>query len=413
MEMIRRALRTHSCDWVGALVCLIMLPGLTGCGVGNSVDFSSWVNRYNNNVSDVRKQQLLLNIMRASDNMPLTFTAVQVVRGNGQATSGATLGGSLSNTSVVQAGTATSFTLANALTPGANFSVTDGFGFDVSVLDTAEFYQGLRTPVSLDTFNYYLSHGIPAELLLNLLIERVSLATDGVTVTYVNTPGTPGHAAFLAAIDRFLKLGITSEIVTRRMPFGTIEAADVKDPAAIGQIAAAVKAGLVLEPVAGGYRLVQMSQFARLCVMSRDNLTPALPAAALCVASPQRTAVTGAPESIGATLAIQPRSTLGVFSYLGNIVRAETRTGQQPVAMHTAEAQSYGQAGAAQSLFRVIEGRPRADDLATIGYRGSVFSIPNDEQGHSAAVMTLLLELLSLSKSVNAVPPTGTVILSR
>lgn len=86
------------------------------------MEFTSWLNRYNNNVTDGRKQQLLLNILRTGDNMPLTFTAVSVVRGNGQAATTASLGGSAGNTTVAQAGVATSYTLATQLTPGVSFS---------------------------------------------------------------------------------------------------------------------------------------------------------------------------------------------------------------------------------------------------------------------------------------------------
>src|SRR5690348_10712369 len=122
---------------VRALAVTALSLGLAACG--NFMPFDIWVKRYNANVERQSNDLLLLNIVRAGQHMPLLFTGVQVVRGNGSVTSGVTVGGSVTGTTTSQLGTNTIFGWTGVVTPGASISATDGFNFDVAVLDTAEF----------------------------------------------------------------------------------------------------------------------------------------------------------------------------------------------------------------------------------------------------------------------------------
>jgi hypothetical protein len=401
------------------LVGLVALGGVAGCG--GAVDFTSWVTSYNNSVDQAQNKLLLLNVMRASGNMPLLFTGVQVVRGNGATSSGVTVGGVASNTSASQLGTQSIYSVASTVTPGVTLSVTDGFNFDVAILDTAEFYTGLLTPISVDTFHYYSSQGIPSELLLNLFVERMTVTEDGVAVTYVNNPATPGYTAFRSALDGMLKAGISTEIVVSQVPVGPLlHDADLKD---IKSLIAGAQANLFPAPVPGGYRMMRAVKFSRFCFMATGADAPILPQSALCAASPKRRKATIAESTqppnrpsegelalAKSTLLVQTRSTRDLFSYLGMLVRGQTEAGLPPLPLHTTEAENYNALGKGPWLFRVIKDHPQSDDLASINYLGSTYSVPRNEQGHSATVMALMMQLLSLSKSINSIPNTGTVV---
>lgn len=404
-------------SWLKAALGLALLAGLSACG-NSAMDFTSWVTRYNHTVDRAQNKLLLLNVMRASGNMPLLFTGVQVVRGNGSVAGGITLGGVASNTSTSQLGTQSIYTVGTTLLPSATMQVSDGFNFDVAVLDTSEFYQGLLTPISVDTFHYYISQGIPSELLLHLLVERLTVTENGVRTTYANLPGTPGHASFRTALNFLLKAGISTETVASKLPVGPVlRDNDLKD---VRALAAGTQGGLVLDPVPGGYRLVRFTKFSQFCFMASASDAPSVPASTLCAASPKRRGPHEATPPLHAsraeleagnfTIQIQTRSTRDLFSYLGSVVRGQTEAGLTPLALESPEALAFDTLGKGHVLFRVVKNNPRADDIASIDYRGALYSVPNDEQGHSATVMSLIVQLLSLSKSVNSVPNTGTVV---
>ena len=80
--------------------------------------------------------------------------------------------------------------------------------------------------------------------------------------------------------------------------------------------------------------------------------------------------------------------------------------------MLTPEVQEFAPRNTGMALFRVIKGSG-GDSLATTDYRGGSYSIPAEEQGVSATVLSIVTQLLSLSKSVNSVPNTGTVVVAR
>jgi hypothetical protein len=403
-----------------AACCIAALSTLGGCG--NAMPFDAWVKRYNSNVDRAQNDLLLTNVVRAGKHMPLLFTGVQVVRGSGQVTSGVGVGNTSTYQTTSQFGTATIAGWMNAFTPTATLSATDGFNFDVSILDTSEFYKGLLTPVTPDTFGFYLGQGIPTEMLLNLLVERITITENGQTRNYINDPAGARYEAFRTVLAHMLQLGLTTEVVSTELPVGPVltptEAGDVKN------LVAAATAGLIPKPTPhGGFQLVKLTKAARFCFMASKPGLPVLPQASLCKASPARHGGHVAPagprppsgdetlEFEKAAMTIQLRSTRSVFSYLGRLVIQQTEDGQPALEMQTPEVQEFAPRGTGMALFRVVRGSG-GDSLATTDYRGGSYSIPAGQQGVSATVLSIVTQLLSLSKSVNSVPSTGTVVVA-
>jgi hypothetical protein len=405
-----------------AAACLVLSLGLAACAT--TVNFSSWVLGYNISVEQAQNQLTLLNIMRASEDMPLLFTGVQVVRGNGQTTAGANIGITASSQVTSVPGTNSADTSVKALAPGASLQVSSGFNFDVVVLDSSEFYQGLLTPIGIDAMHSYMKKGVPAELILLLLVERITLTVGGVPTTYVNNPVDPDYNRFRSTLANLLKLGLTTEVESSNLPVGPLLTdADVKND--LKSLFAAAQAGLLLFPEKGGYRFMKRNTAARLCFMGGGNDVPELPQNSLCTASPKKRTALKTPaepqrpanevQSLAdAEMSVQTRSTRDLFSYLGRLAHGQTDAGRDsvtlelPEALELPDAAAYHNISKGHSLFRVVKDRPRPDDLASIEYRGSVYSLPNE--GYSATVLMVLQQLFSLSKSVNSVPATGSVV---
>ena len=404
----------------GMLACAAVSLGLSACAT--TVDFSSWAVGYNNSVEQARNQLMLLNIVRASEDMPLLFTGVQVVRGNGQNTIGPSIGSTRSITGNSASGVLASTSVTNALAPSVSLQVSSGFNFDVVVLDSAEFLQGLLTPISVLTFNHYARQGIPKELLLHLLVEKITITSPGKpTATYRNDPLGRDYKQFRVALTSLLEYRLTTEVGSSASeaigPLLTDE--DLK----AGRATEFSKTlpGLFLAKVPGGYRFYRPGgMVANFCFLGEESGESALPQTSLCADSPLRkaklagsaaeTADKNVLNTVNASMTVEMRSTNTVFNYLGDLVRYQAESGDDIINLYSPEALAYQHQGKSRALFHVLVNQPRPYDIAAVDYRGKTFSLPLEEQGYAATVLQVLNQLFSLSKSVNAIPSTGTVV---
>ena len=410
---VRRKLRV--------LGCAVLSLGLSACATMS--DFSSWTVGYNNSVEQARNQLMLLNIVRASENMPLLFTGIQVVRGNGQTV----VGGGLGITSTVQgtsvSGAPTSTTVVNTLAPSVNLQVVSGFNFDVVVLDSAEFLQGLLTPISVLTFNHYVRQGVPIELLLHLLTEKITITLPGrPTVTYINDPLSRDFKEFRLLIADLLKLRITTEVGNSSSEAigPLLTDADLKSGAST-EFSKALP-GLVLAKVPGGYRFIRPGgTIANFCFLGEETGQSSLPQTSLCADSPLRKAKQAAAvgdesadkkvlTTFEGAMSVQMSSTNDVFNYLGRLARFQAESDNDILNLDSPEAIAYNRQAQNRAVFRVVKNQPKPHDIASVQYRGTVYSLPLEEQGYSATTLMVLNQLFSLSKSVNSIPSTGTVL---
>ena len=416
----KRPYRERVRSRLGTLACAAFSLTLTSCAT--MVDFSSWAVGYNKSVEEARNQLMLLNIIRASENMPLMFTGVQVVRGNGQNTVGGSAGITRSITDTTASGALASTTETNALAPSISLQVSSGFNFDVVVIDSAEFLKGLLTPVSVSTFNHYTQHGIPEELLMHLLVENITISKAGQpTMTYRNNPLGPDYKQFLVALTSLLDYGFTTEISSSSgETIGPLLTdADLKSGRSI-EFSKTVP-GLVLAKVPGGYRFIRPGgAVANFCFMGEKSNRSRLPETSLCADSPARKARkadaaadssgNNAVKTVDASMLVRMRSTSEVFKYLGNLAHYQAKSPGNLVKLYSPQATAYPHQGKSNALFRVLKDQSKANDVAVVEYRGAVYSLPGDDQGYSATVLTVLSQLFSLSKSVNSIPSTGTVV---
>lgn len=395
--------------------------GLSGCG--GAVDFSTWVVAYNRTVDRAQNQIALMNVLRAGDNMPLVMSSVQVVRGNGTTSTGVGTAGNASYTTYLQPTSAYIDSVIGSVTPSASLAVTDGFNFDVAILDTAEFEQGFLTPIRVSTLSLFLQRGIPIEVLLDLFVESATFTkANGATTTAYNDPASPSYDYFQGGLKAVLKLGMTTEPFPPFVPVGPVlTAADVKGN--LKSVVEGAKGGLLLMPAPGGFQLNMPSTLVRLCFINADPAGPDIPQNALCTNSPKRRPQTAASHSgperaglevqteNGGSLSFTFRSTRDVFTYLGRLAQAELEHGPGVVPMlEQPRPQSQG-GPRLVPLFHVVKEQSQPTDLVDVMYRGANYSIPKDDASYSAEVLNLLDELVKLSKSINAIPATGTVVL--
>ena len=379
----------------------------------SAVDFSQWASGYNKAVEQSHNENLLLNMVRVAYNRPMHFSTISVVRGNGQVTR------------AVSALLPMRDFLAlarNGASLSPSFAVTSGFNFDMASLDTAEFLSGFLTQISASTIHYYVNQGVPRELLFNLFIEQLEISVGGRTQVYDNDPNTPGYQKFTEALRNLLTIGLTTESVILGATVGPIlSETEAKDPLRQQTL---MQPGMAMEKISSasgsGYKLVKYARVARFCFKADENMREKLPAHVLCGAAErhagqadQTLGVGSAYKEFGdASLMVVPRSTSGVFNYLGNLIYRQAESSPPyRLALKSEEMKNYNYLGRGDDLIRVLKNQPHEGDLVRVEFEGATYSVPAEQQGHSALVMSIVSQVLNLSKSVNSIPVSSSVIL--
>ncbi|HZL60007.1 MAG TPA: hypothetical protein VFC38_09945 [Stellaceae bacterium] len=206
-----------------AMAAAILGSGLAGCAIVDQ--FSGRAIEYNLQAEQANDQQLLLNVVRASQRRPLQFTGLQSITGTASASAGTTWTFPFGEATHRPKGAVSpdSFVFTNSMSGGPTFTVP--------VLDTQEFYQGILNPISLQIFDFYVEQNYPKELLFDLLVSQASVAwTEGGTrheKIYRNTPSSDEELAqFHTLIEYLLAMGLTTERIETTTDFGPpIEAA--------------------------------------------------------------------------------------------------------------------------------------------------------------------------------------------
>ena len=146
--------------------CLVMICVML-CGCTSSLHVANDGIEYSRAAEDAANRELLLNVVRAKERRPLRFTAFTKFAGSRRLTVGS---GELGLNFGDDAGNAT-------LAPSV--SIETGPNYDVTVLGSREFYNGIVTPVSADLLNYFIAQGFPRVLVAYLFIRRVNVCEEG------------------------------------------------------------------------------------------------------------------------------------------------------------------------------------------------------------------------------------------
>jgi hypothetical protein len=372
---------------------------LTGCATPGSiskeaVDANLAFERQNNDL-------LLLNILRASKDLPMHFSRINTVRmtaGIAGLNARATLP-SVGALPVVGSGAQ-----IGPLTQRAGFEI-GGAGpglpsLDVTPLDGQEFMQGVMAPVSTATIPILSEVGWPTELLMYLLIDSLSITTAETSRLLQNDPRHPTYREFRAYVAALQPgdcvLVPKNGTPTRYTP--DYSTAIPAQPTLEGAVAARA-GGLVPFTSSGGYYFgTPTRQMALNCSApvddkgKRQQVAPSLQAlrqnftlqARSESAQPKPEALAAGVEDVSATL----RSPYGVLAYLG--------------ALH--------QKGE-KHLFHVTAGP--TDSLTVIAKAdllGESFHIPAQAAGSTTAKsLAIAWQLLQLQSKGSTAPVTGTV----
>jgi hypothetical protein len=137
----------------------MLVVGLGGCSASNVIDL--YTADYRETAASAADAQLLLNILRAKDDLPIHFSDLSVIHGSIQWTAAAAAG-----IPIVQNGSMTPTTISPVL------SAQNSPTFDVGTLDTQDFTRGMLSPADPKIVKQLFDQGIDSRLLALLFIAE-------------------------------------------------------------------------------------------------------------------------------------------------------------------------------------------------------------------------------------------------
>lgn len=380
-------------------------------------------------------EMLLLNIIRASQQKPMYFTGLADV----SMTDTAKLAGTLS----LPFGRNT--TSAFDFSPSFTFEARPGF--KIQILDNKEFIRAIHAPATLDTLDFFLSLGWPAEFLLYMFTESVVVhgkRLPNVAFSVAKTKERHGAKARAKIIGK--KQGLTDfkghvehlagqtkviEVDIKRVPAGPVLAASaVEQRQVLTQILALKEKGISLEDAcqvsreidrpksksnislpkeflngldcgAGAAKKYVMLKRVSKKVLAYEFKKPDGTMVNCTVADSMR-----APASKECVIKqLNLRSVQGMLYFLGQIAQAYAHDGTMP----NRPVGVPGLFGRGVSLFAVWKGQTDGKTAVSVEYDSETYNVSAKENNLSMLSFNLISQLISLLKDPKNIPKSSTI----
>lgn len=415
---------------------------LSGCGATNSTTFRSMSAAYREVVESYSNDNILINVVRASQKMPVSFLDIPSIMGTGNVSASAGI------SSTVYSANPGSFSgflqpwsgavgLANYI-PNASMSVSGGYTFTQSSLDNATFMKPFLSAIQPEIVGYLsANHAAPKSVLYSLVVDSIDVVTDkkDVVASFVNDPAKENYLDFQRVLYVLVAAGLSVEPTFMKVPQSPVmDEATMR--ASMGMFTAALASGITVDEIATPgrpkrYQLVRLLPQFRMClnrtdglVLFGDSLAPSMYCAeAFKARAPSRTATelgkllagSGDQTYKNLSINIKLRSTRNVFDFLGQVVSMQNAEKPTIVKIFNPEALEAKPNSTAEDfppvpLFIVHKNQRAAKMLTALEYRGATYSIPDDSDSFSKEVMVLLSQLLTLNKIAGSIPASPSVL---
>ncbi len=359
---------------------------------------------YSKALEEHERNNIFINILRASHDLPMHFTTIQTLQGTGLLKSTSGLTGKLYGQLFDNA--ALNITLESSR----------GFSFSLAALDNEKFIKSFVSDISIENFNIFsTSDQIDNRLTYSLLVAdiRINPGSTG-QIQYKNLPNALDYQAFQSELKELLGAGLQTETATNQTPLGMpltrAEAINFYSAKAnaVDDSLKMVQVGPADDPK---YQPTLTSKNSRFCLAAAtagDYTSASLGTSIECSGKRLKAQAT---KSARDQLALNLRSSRDVFRYLGQISEAQTRD-QSPWSA-TLQSGAGTPSSSAEALLLVKKG-PVPLGLKTIAaaeYFGTMYYVPLENSGNSAKVFEFLSLLLSISKVSGSIPASPGIIL--
>ena len=400
---------------------------LNGCTTPVTPDFTEMSANYASILEQYQLNSILINIIRASNERPLSFLDIPSINGSGNVSTSASLSGSLNG---LIGGVPGGVTGINSISPSLSLSFGNSFNFSQSSLDNATFIRGFLSPIPVETARFFISDNLPKELVFSLVIASIEIKQpDGKVDKYINNPLLPEYPAFQAELYKLLSYGLTVDQVQRQEPnFAQEQYRGGAYGRSNGERLQARPFESPSFPMGGYggyggygggmygaslYGQAQSQYQYKVCVDQNkfsDYVKQEFSSDIFCK-SPMTAATS---KSKKAELILNVRSTNSVFEYLGHVVAAQNQPNPYVVNLPpsiTTSPRKQGQTNQ-YALLVVNKNDSSGNNFASVkNLDGNVYSIPSEGNGYSPMVIKIISQLLSLNKIPGSIPTSPGILL--
>jgi len=407
---------------------------VAGCTSINSTSFSNMSSAYREVIESYSNDNILLNVVRSSKNMPLSFLDIPSVIGTGNVAVNAGAG------VISNAGPATaSYAPESTGTGTVGLAVNSGFTFTQASLDNAQFMQSFLKEIPLSVLGMKGSERLlPRAVSYTLLIESVELRTNNTVVhRFNNDPLDPNYLEFQNLLYLLIESGLTVENTQAKVPLGPVldksvltKSIDSWGASTIDNLAKGV---FTLDRVggvnSGQYQLMQNTTTQRVCVnkdRAQELLGDMLSASSYCKDSPHyphsdssyakaiKAFVSAYPNAKNMELVIGIRSPANVFDFLGSVLNAQYQgDGSNAVMIKPSKSVFDGynkRYKEPHPLFKVYRNETISNPAAVVTYKGVTYAISDNDDSYSKDVMEFMSTLVTVSKIPGAIPASPAVV---
>lgn len=390
-----------------------------------SPSFNSMAAEYQNTVEQYNFNNILLNVVRASDGLPLSFLDIPSIVGTGNFS--ASVGGTWTNSSL-GAGVFSAATSSLSLTVPST-QIGSSFNYTQSSLDNATFQASFNSKIPLTTVNYFAAGNVPGELLLYLMVGSISLVKpDGSVEMYINSPYSNSYDKFQTLLNYLVKYNLTTQVNQFETPLGPKLSQTLAATVMPAYLSAknAEKMQMKFFPAVGKqeayYQLMQMNEVITLCFGEssfKDEIRKEFGDSYFCskpvasskekIENPGITA-DAAPVKGKTSIAFGVRSNRDIYQYLGEIIKIQNSKPNFQVTVDPT-GDLPGQQPVLVPLLVVKKNQNLNNPLARVTYRGNTYEIPSSDNGYSPTVINIMAQLLNLNKVNGSIPASPAVLI--
>lgn len=416
---------------------------LSGCGMTGSTSFRDMSTAYREVLEDYGNDNILLNIVRTSESMPVSFLDMPNVIGSGSIAAGGSVGATIISANPATVPGFFSGALGSSVAPSATLSASSAFNFTQSSLDNSSFMTAFLSELKPEAIQSLTNNTIgPKSILYTLAIDSLELrnSSNKTVARFVNDPFSPEYPKFQEALYRLIKGGLGTEVTMQQIPLSAPMSMETVNQNMRAMVEAYAQPGVMLLPATlpngkAGYALNRIMPAARMCLNrqpDQEEFQDKFTSGAFCAigvpGAPMGSVSTApSPEQKTAdknkeTLVIKLRSTRNIFDFLGALTILQQganpkyvtikTSGELGVATATDLSAAQSADNGAMPLFVINKNKSFGGrTLASVNYRGNSYSIPDENSGASRQVIVLLSQILTLNKVPGSIPASPAVLI--
>lgn len=376
----------------------IILGILTGCGAHYNPSFTKMSSGYAQYLAQYQTDSILMNLIRASEEKPLSFLDIPSINGSGSTNQNHSMGLSLGGLA------ADNFSGAIvSASPSSSVGVATSFNFTQSSLDNATFWKGFLSQIPIRSAGMFRTQHIPREVLFSLLIESIEIRLPNQEpIRYFNSPLDANYQKFTEVFYTMLDEGLEIEPIVSPAPSTKTTSTSGKDKNA--------QPSSPPSPQSSG-QLVQDFQICLKHDPNRSNVKRSYHADHYCgISTEERDLFNGK-----ARFVVRLRSLKNIFNYLGDVINAQQHNPAVFVTLPpTPETKNRKEGQSRRYVLFVVQKNPPSNQTtyaSTVGSYGDEYAIPRENNGYSPLVMDLLSNMIILNKISGSFPQQPAVLL--